>query len=93
MVNTGQVKLSPVQFTAILGEADWNGTYNIKNIPITVNIRGEIIQLSTETGKASEKILVTTDYEWCKEFQSIHQKYPKFKDWITDKTIKWYTHE
>ena len=91
MVNTGIVSKSPVSFKVILGDADWNisGADAIKKIPVIVKNGSSIIELEVETGKAPEKIAVSTSFEWCGERIPIYKVYPKFKDWVNDKSVKW----
>ena len=90
MVNTGLVSRPAVQFTAILGEADWSGQKNIKDITIVVETSKGTITLGSNVGEPSEKLCVGTDYEWCTERQAIQNKYPDFRRWITDKDANWY---
>ena len=90
MVNTGSVSRPAVQFTAILGEADWSGQKNIKDIPIVVETSKGTITLGSNVGEPSEKLCVGTDYEWCTERQPIQNKYTGFRRWITDKDANWY---
>ena len=90
MVNTESVSRPAVQFTAILGDADWSGQKNIKDIPIVVETSKGTITLGSNVGEPSEKLCVGTDYEWCTERQPIQNKYPDFRRWITDKDANWY---
>ena len=91
MVNTGAGPTkAPVQFDLILGDADWSGTYNIKNIPVVVVTKNGDITLGVETGMAPEKIAVTTDYVWTIERQAIHSLYPLFPEWVKNKSVVWY---
>ena len=71
MVNTnnGTASKAPVQFTIILGDADWSNSYNVGNIPVVVDGKAGTLTLKSEVGKAPEKICVGTDYKWCDERQ------------------------
>ena len=91
MVNTGLVSKSPVSFKVMLGEADYNisGADAIKKIPVIVKNGNSLIELEVETGKAPEKIAVSTSFEWCGERVPIYTVYPKFKDWVKDKSVDW----
>ena len=90
MVNTGIVSRPYVQFTAIIGDADWSNTKNIKDIPIVVETTNGTITLQSNVGEPSEKLCVDADYVWCAERQPIQNKYPNFTRWITDKNIQWW---
>ena len=92
MVNTneGTVSKAPVSFTLILGEADYNSPYNIKDIPVDVQGPDGLITLDTETGEAPEKICVETRYNWCNEREKIYVRYDKFTKWVGDHTVRWY---
>lgn len=94
MVNTnnGTVNKAPVSFRLILGDADWStpGATLVKNIPVLVKNRNNVIELETETGNAPEKIAVETRYVWCNERVPIYTDYPLFQQWVHDKTTVWY---
>lgn len=92
MVNTGIVSKDPVSFKAILGDANWSisGSDAVKSIPVVVKKGNEVYALDVETGKAPEKIAVSTDFIWCGERVPIQSVYPKFPDWVKNKSIKWY---
>ena len=93
MVNTGAGKHNAypaVQFNVILGDAMWNGTYNIKDIPVYVTTKNGDITLAVETGEAPEKICVDLGFDWCDERQPIQTKYTLFPDWVQDKSVRWY---
>ena len=90
MVNTGLVSRPIVQFTEILGDADWSNSKNIKDIPVTVETDGGIITLRTNVGEPSEKLCLSTSYVWCSERQPIQNKYPDFVRWVTDRNYQWY---
>ena len=92
MVNTAQGKHNQypvVQFTIDLGEADWNSTYNIKNIPVIVSTPNGDINLAVETGRCPEKIAVDLGFDWCDERQPIDEKYPNFPQYVLNPNFKW----
>lgn len=81
-------KLAPVQFTMILGDADYSQSYNYANFPIYVG--GE--QLVAPLGKATHKLCVPTTTKWMKEKSLITTGYPKFTDYVNNGTpADWYT--
>jgi len=90
MVNTGQYSLPCVQFTAILGDADWNNTKTIKDIPVKVVTYNGTITLESNKGEASEKLCVDKTYEWCLEREPIQEKYPDFVRYVSDRNVQWY---
>lgn len=90
MVNTGRVSRPYVQFTAIIGEPDWNNTKTIKDIPIKVVTNNGAIFLQSNKGEASEKLCVDKSYVWCSERQPIQDKYPEFPRYVTDRNVQWY---
>jgi hypothetical protein len=95
MVNTnnGTISKSPVSFKADLGPANWNisGTEAVKSIPINVLVKeGGVITLNSNVGEPSEKLCVSTAYQWCDERVPIQEEYPDFKRYVTDKNIQWY---
>lgn len=92
MVNTnnGTVSKAPVQFTVILGDADWSNSYNVGNIPVVVDGKAGTLTLKSKVGKAPEKICVGTDYKWCDERQPVDEKYPNFANWVSNENFSWY---
>jgi hypothetical protein len=89
MINTGAGYTAPAYtFTA-------TDTYNsLKDIPIVVksiNSAGEVTSysLSAEMGKAPQKIRVPLTFKWCKEYKSLKDAYPGFKDWATGDASVW----
>ena len=90
MVNTNApkgVKKDPVKFsiTSITGSFK-----SVKDVKIEVKKDGNWHELYAKTGESACKILVTTDFVWPDEQQSIKAKYPKFVDWVKDPTVVWY---
>ena len=97
MVNTnataqGEYKavngLQPVKFTVVIGDADWNNSYNVANFPIYVG--GQ--QLVAPLGKATHKLCVPTTTRWMNEKVIITKGYPSFVDYVNNGTpTDWYT--
>ena len=85
MVNTG-VKTAPV---AIFRIAQVN---NAKDIQIVVGNDGGTWELKTATGAAPQKILVPSTTRWNKEYKSIVNSYPDFRNYVQDAYgfAKWY---
>jgi len=53
------------------------------------NMERYTIELKAEIGKAPQKICVPTSFEWPKEYKSIEDAYPGFKNWVNTGD-KWY---
>ena len=85
MVNTG-IKTAPV---AIFRIAQVN---NAKDIQIVVGNDGGTWELKTATGAAPQKILVPSTTRWNKEYKSIVNSYPDFRNYVQDANgfAKWY---
>ena len=85
MVNTG-IKTAPV---AIFRIAQVN---NAKDIQIVVGKDGGTWELKTATGAAPQKILVPSTTRWNKEYKSIVNSYPDFRNYVQDANgfAKWY---
>ena len=70
-------------------------TYNsLIDIPIVVtgkDAAGNVTsyELSAEMGKAPQKICVPKGFKWCKEYKSLAEVYPGFKDWTTGAADTW----
>lgn len=92
MVNTneGTVSKAPVQFTMILGEPIYTGTYNVKDFLVDVQGPNGLFSLQTETGEAPEKICVETSYNWCNEREKVYVRYPEFTKWVANHNVRWY---
>ena len=90
VVNLGgmdKMTKDPVFFTVVVDNTiDWNKTYTLDDISVVVND----IELHTLTGKAPEKICVERRYDWTNEGQSIYSKYPKFREYVRDRSVVWY---
>lgn len=92
MVNTqnGTVNKPIAIRDIILGEPIYNGTYNLKEIPIVVETADRDFKLEVETGRAPEMIQVENRYQWCDERQQIQTRYDKFPLWVSDRSVVWY---
>lgn len=90
VVNLGGTKKmtkDPVFFTVVVDEnISWGRDYTLDDISVVVND----IELHTLTGRAPEKIGVERRYEWTDEGQSIYSKYPKFRNYVSDRSVVWY---
>ena len=70
-------------------------TYNsLIDIPVVVRTKdaaGNVTsyELSAEMGKAPQKICVPKGFKWCKEYKSLAEVYPGFKDWTTGAADTW----
>jgi hypothetical protein len=74
----------------IIGTGD-AATFDFNSIPVEIEVDGVKTAAGSDLGKAPEKIAVGVDYQWCKERQNIKDVYPKFIDYVGDKTIdKWW---
>ena len=85
MVNTG-IKTAPV---AIFRIPQVN---NAKDIHIMVGNDGGTWELKTATGAAPQKILVPSTTRWNKEYKSIVNSYPDFRNYVqnANEFAKWY---
>ena len=92
MVNTGSVSKAPVIFRLPLPSSNPSSNSSSKNhadVQILVNDGTAVYYLKADCGKAPQKILVPTTYEWTKERESIDTKYPAFAEWVSNKDAKW----
>lgn len=92
MVNTnnGTVKKSPVEFSLKL-KNEASGTYNANDIEVKVNNNGTWMTLTSNVGKAPEKICVDTSFEWCDEKVNVKTVYPNFAKYVSNPSIsKWW---
>lgn len=86
MVNTnnGTAVRQPVKYVI-------TGNYsNAKDIEVRVKKGSEWLLLTAEQGKAASKIGVPTTYQWCDEWQDIEDRYPKFKEYVSDPSVEWW---
>ena len=85
MVNTGAgATVDPVEFQ--IKEAYTDAI----DIPVQVLKNGEWIDITATRAKAAAKIAVSTSFEWCGERQDIIEEHPRFADYVSDPTVKWY---
>jgi hypothetical protein len=88
MVNTGLKTVPTYYFVA-------SNKYNsLIDIPIVVSNKDEaghvyIYELTAEMGKAPQKICVPLGFKWCKEYKSLVDAYPGFKNWTSGKADTW----
>ena len=47
-------------------------------------------ELTAQRGRVASKIKVAHTYQYCSEREDIETKYPLFKDWVKDASVKWY---
>lgn len=88
MVNTGLKTVPTYYFVAT------NKYNSLIDIPIIVSDEDEAgnitsYALSAEKGKAPQKICVPLGFKWCKEYKSLVDAYPGFKDWTTGASDTW----
>jgi hypothetical protein len=91
MVNTNAdkkglpgAKKDPVKFSI-------TGSFkSVKDIVIQVKKDDDWHELYAKKGDTACKILVTTDFVWPDEQESLKQKYTKFVDWVKDPAVVWY---
>ena len=62
-------------------------TFDFNSIPVEVEIDGVRTAAGSNIGEAPEKIAVGLDYQWCPERQNIKTVYPRFTNYVSDKTI------
>ena len=92
MVNTkkGTVDKSYVEFTIKLKNGV-SSSFNANDIEVQVNNNGNVIPLTSNVGKAPEKICVDNSFDWCDERQNIATKYPDFTKYVSNPSIsKWW---
>ena len=93
MVNTGAEEgkgatADPVYF---ISSNKYNGLIDIPVVVRTKDAAGNVTsyELSAEMGKAPQKICVPKGFKWCKEYKSLAEVYPGFKDWTTGAAETW----
>ena len=92
MVNTkkGTVDKSPVEFTIKL-KNKVSSSFNANDIEVKVDNNGNVIPLTSNVGKAPEKICVDTSFEWCDEKVNVKTVYPDFAKYVSNPSIsKWW---
>ena len=60
------------------------------NLPIYVKKGNDWCELKAEQGKAASKIGVPSTFKWVKELKDIEPIYTKFKDYVSNPSIKWW---
>jgi len=50
-------------------------------------VNGVKTTAASNIGEAPEKIAVGVDYKWCKEKQNIKDAYPRFTEYVGNKSI------
>lgn len=76
-----------------------NNINDVKDINISVLKNGSWVSLKAETGIPASKISVPQTFVWCNEYEPMFKinadgtnggRYPKFREWIHDPSVKWY---
>ena len=88
MVNTnnGTVKKSHVEFTIKL-KNEVSSSFNANDIEVKVDNNGNVIPLTSNVGKAPEKICVDNSFVWCDERVNVNSVYPKFSKYVSNPSI------
>ncbi len=86
MINTAEGKHNEYNtFEYDLSKEEWKGS-DIKEIAKSIYVRvmksNELITLPAVQGKATAKIAVGTDYDWCNERQNIDEKFENFRGFV-----------
>ena len=92
MVNTknGTVDKSAVEFTIKL-KNQVSSSFNANDIEVKVDNNGNVIPLTSNVGKAPEKICVDNSFEWCDEKVNVKTVYPNFAKYVSNPSIsKWW---
>ncbi len=88
MVNTknGTVDKSPVEFTIKLKNGE-SSSFNANDIEVKVDNNGNVITLTSNVGKAPEKICVDNSFVWCDEKVNVKTVYKNFSKYVSDPSI------
>ena len=88
MVNTknGTVDKSPVEFTIKL-KNEASSSFNANNIEVKVDNNGNVITLTSNVGKAPEKICVDNSFNWCDEKVNVNTVYKNFSKYVSNPSI------
>ena len=88
MVNTknGTVDKSAVEFTIKL-KNEVSSSFNANDIEVQVDNNGNVITLTSNVGKAPEKICVDNSFYWCDEKVNVKTVYPSFSKYVNDPTV------
>lgn len=62
-------------------------TFDFNSIDVVVDVNGVKTTAASNIGEAPEKIAVGVDYKWCKEKQNIKDAYPRFTEYVGNKSI------
>ena len=88
MVNTknGTVDKDPVEFTIKLKNAT-SSSFNANDIEVQVENNGNVMTLTSNVGRAPEKICVDNSFYWCDEKVNVKTVYPSFSKYVNDPTV------
>lgn len=92
MVNTknGTVDKDPVEFTIKLKNAT-SSSFNANDIEVQVENNGNVMTLTSNVGRAPEKICVDNSFYWCDEKVNVNTVYPNFAKYVSDPSFdKWW---
>ena len=92
MVNTkkGTVDKDPVEFTIKLRN-EVSSSFNANDIEVQVENNGNVMTLTSNVGRAPEKICVDNSFYWCDEKVNVNTVYPNFSRYVSNPTIdKWW---
>ncbi len=62
-------------------------TFDFNSIDVVVDVNGVKTTAASNIGEAPEKIAVGVDYKWCKEKQNIKDAYPRFTEYVGNKSV------
>jgi hypothetical protein len=72
----------------IIGTSEANTkAFDFNTIPVEIEVNGVKTAAGSNIGEAPEKIAVGLDYKWCKEKNNIKETYPRFVNYVGDKSI------
>ena len=88
MVNTknGTVDKNPVEFTIKLMN-ETSSSFNANDIEVQVENNGNVMTLTSNVGRAPEKICVDNSFNWCDEKVNVKTVYPSFSKYVNDPTV------
>lgn len=92
MVNTkkGTVDKDPVEFTIKLRN-EVSSSFNANDIEVQVENNGNVMTLTSNVGRAPEKICVDNSFYWCDEKVNVNTVYPNFAKYVSDPSFdKWW---
>ena len=92
MVNTkkGTVDKDPVEFTIKLNNAT-SSSFNANDIEVQVENNGNVMTLTSNVGRAPEKICVDNSFNWCDEKVNVNTVYPNFSKYVNGTSFdKWW---